>query len=73
MRSHLHGMPLSLILRTTFCLILNGNHLAAQILSTQRQKRSGSVGSAVAALAEQRRQHSSGGATVGSAVVASAA
>jgi hypothetical protein len=34
MRSHLHGMPLPLILRTTFCLIFNGNHLAAQILST---------------------------------------
>jgi hypothetical protein len=34
MRSHLHGTPLPLILRTTFCLILNGNHLAAQILST---------------------------------------
>jgi hypothetical protein len=37
MRSHLHGMPLPLILRTTFCLILNGNHLAAQILSTAEQ------------------------------------
>jgi hypothetical protein len=34
MCSHLHGMPLPLILRTTFCLIFNGNHLAAQILST---------------------------------------
>jgi hypothetical protein len=34
MRSHLHGMPLPLILRTTFCLIFNGNPLAAQILST---------------------------------------
>jgi hypothetical protein len=34
MCSHLHGTPLPLILRTTFCLIFNGNHLAAQILST---------------------------------------
>jgi hypothetical protein len=34
MHSHLHGTPLPLILRTTFCLIFNGNHLAAQILST---------------------------------------
>ncbi len=33
MRSHLHGTPLPLILRTTFCLIFNGNHLAAQLLS----------------------------------------
>jgi hypothetical protein len=34
MHSHLHGTPLPLILRTNFCLILNGNHLATQILST---------------------------------------
>jgi hypothetical protein len=34
MRSHLHGTPLPLILRTTFCLIFKGNHIAAQILST---------------------------------------
>ncbi len=34
MHSHLHGTPLPLILRTSFCLIFNGNHLAAQILST---------------------------------------
>jgi hypothetical protein len=34
MHSNLHGMPLPLIPRTTFCLIFNGNHLAAQVLST---------------------------------------
>jgi hypothetical protein len=34
MRSRLHGTPLPLILGTTFCLIFNGNYLAAQILST---------------------------------------
>jgi hypothetical protein len=34
MRYHLHGTPLPLILKTTFCLIFNGDHLAAQILST---------------------------------------
>jgi hypothetical protein len=34
MCSHLHGTPLPLILRATFCLIFNGNYLAAQLLST---------------------------------------
>ena len=32
--SHPHGKLQSLILRTTFCIILNGNHLATQLLST---------------------------------------